>query len=150
MLLNFVENKMPIDKSWMNLPTRSCIECINGVENFLEYEFDHVKYEGMKINCPCVDCWNRYGLNREEFNIHCCTWELCGLIPFGIYMAKKIVVMKIVIRWNDVDMNKVNDMVNMIGDIYPHMADEIEQNANDHQEPNEDAKYIFKLLDDAK
>ena len=58
MFLNFVEISMPIDKSWMILSTRSCIEYFNGMENFLEYAFHHVKDEDMKINCPYVDCCN--------------------------------------------------------------------------------------------
>ena len=60
MFLIFAEINMPIDKSWMNLPIKSCTEYFNGVQNFLEYAFHHVKDEDMKINCPCVECCNRY------------------------------------------------------------------------------------------
>ena len=47
-------------------------------------------------------------------------------------------------------MEKVDDMVDIIQEVYPHKADGIEHNTNDPQESNEDAKKIFKLLDDAK
>ncbi|XP_039138843.1 uncharacterized protein LOC120276184 [Dioscorea cayenensis subsp. rotundata] len=51
---------------------------------------------------------------------------------------------------HEMDMKKVDDMVDMIADVYPHIANEREHNPNNPQEPNEDAKKIFKLLDDAK
>ena len=51
---------MTVDKSWMHLSTRLCTEYINGVENFFEYAFKYPIDEDTKINCPCIDCSNRY------------------------------------------------------------------------------------------
>ena len=102
---NFVEINIPIDKSWMNLSTRSCIEYFNGVESFLEYVFHHVKDEDTKINCPCVDYCNRYRLTRKEVHIHLLCRGIMRSYTFGIYM-EKIVDMKIMI-WCHVVKNYV-------------------------------------------
>ena len=50
---------MSIDKSWINLSSRSYEEYINGVIEFVDYAFQHIKDEDMKIKCPCNDCNNR-------------------------------------------------------------------------------------------
>ena len=50
---------MPVDKSWINLSSRSCEEHINGVMEFVDYAFQRIKDEDMKIKCHCNDCNNR-------------------------------------------------------------------------------------------
>jgi len=50
---------MSVDKSWINLSSRSCEEHINGVIEFVDYAFQRIKDEDMKIKCPCNDCNNR-------------------------------------------------------------------------------------------
>ena len=44
---------MPVDKSWISLSSRSCEEYINGVIEFVDYAFQRIKGEDMKIKCPC-------------------------------------------------------------------------------------------------
>ena len=44
---------MPVDKSWINLSCRSCKEYKNGVIEFVDYAFQRIKDEDMKIKCPC-------------------------------------------------------------------------------------------------
>ena len=57
---------MPVDKSWINLSNSSCEEYVNEVIGFVEYAFQRVKEEDMKIKCPCNDCNNRYGTTQVE------------------------------------------------------------------------------------
>ena len=57
---------MPVDKSWISLSSRSCEEYINGVIEFVDYAFQRIKDEDMKIKCPCNDCNNRYRRTRVE------------------------------------------------------------------------------------
>ncbi|CAI0459124.1 unnamed protein product, partial [Linum tenue] len=59
-----------IDKSWMQLRNRSCLEYFNGVESFLDYAFANVVEEDMKIKCPCVDCDNLYRRERTQVQSH--------------------------------------------------------------------------------
>lgn len=57
-------DKMSVDKSWMNLPIRCCLEYVNGVESFLNYAFQHIREEDMKINS------NRYRRTQDEVQHH--------------------------------------------------------------------------------
>ena len=61
---------MPVDKSWIYLPSRSCHEYVNGVEKFVEYAFQRIKDDDMKIKCLCNDCSNRYRRTRVEVERH--------------------------------------------------------------------------------
>ena len=57
---------MPVDKSWINLSNSSCEEYVNEVIEFVEYAFQRVKEEDMKIKCPCNDCNNMHGRTQVE------------------------------------------------------------------------------------
>ena len=139
MFLYFVEISMPIDMSWMCLPTRSCTEYFNGVENYLEYPLHHVKDEDIKINFPSGDCCNRYRLTRKKVHIHLLYkeimrthtfWYLYGEEDSGDEDSDRLLCDEEVC---EVDIEKVDDMVDTIKDVYPHMADGIEHNTNDPQ-----------------
>ncbi|CAL9018709.1 unnamed protein product, partial [Prunus brigantina] len=60
---------MPIDKSWMR-SGRSTHEYFTGVANFIDYAYKHLKYDDMKIYCPCIKCSNRDRRVRDEVHQH--------------------------------------------------------------------------------
>lgn len=143
---------MTIDKSWMHLP-RCCLEYINGVESFLNYAFQHIREEDMKINCPCVNCSNRYRMTRNEVQCHLLfkgirhdytTWYLHGEDDSHKNDSSDEECD------NDDDVEHGDDMIGTIGDIYPHMMCDGESIGIEPQEPNEDAKKFYRLLEEVK
>ena len=137
---------MTVDKSLMYLSTRQCIEYVYGVENFLEYAFKHSIDGDMKINCPCIDCSNRYRRTRDEVQYHLLfrsirrdytTWYLHGEGDSEV-------------KGDDHDGMLYGDMSDMIKDAYPHMVRDRESSGSEPQEPNGDAKKFYRLLEEVK
>ena len=137
---------MMVDKSWMHLSTRSCTEYINGVENFLEYAFKHSIDGDMKINCPCIDCSNKYRRTRDEFQYHLLfggirrdytTWYLHGEGDSEV-------------EGDDDDGMLYGDMFDMIKDAYQQVVCGRESSENDPQESDGDAKKFYILLEEVK
>ncbi|CAL9000647.1 unnamed protein product [Prunus brigantina] len=133
---------MPIDKSWMR-SGRSTHEYFTGVANFIDYAYKHMKYDDMKIYCPCIKCSNRDRRVRDEVHQH--------LLFKGIRLDYT--------RWylhgededndsdesdssssngNEVDnLESIDDMHGLIEEVFP-------------QEPNRDAGKFYKLLEEAE
>ena len=83
---------MPVDKSWINLSSRSCEEYINGVIEFVDYAFQRIKDEDMKIKCPCNDCNNRYRRTRVEVTRDLLWKGMTCDYTNGISMEREIVI----------------------------------------------------------
>ncbi|KAD7477602.1 hypothetical protein E3N88_00738 [Mikania micrantha] len=60
---------MTIDKSWISLRNRRCLEFLNGLNNFMEIARNHVNSEG-KACCPCVRCANSDHLLQDLSTIY--------------------------------------------------------------------------------
>ncbi|GMY20213.1 protein SRG1 [Fagus crenata] len=140
---------MLVDKSWINLPSRSCHEYVNGVEKFVEYAIQRIKDDHMKIKCPCNDCSNRYRKTRAKVERHLLWREM----------------RRDYTRWHlhgegnseddeeDSDEDKddssgdqvqnIDDILGIIRDAYPHMKDGEKASRSEPQEPNEDAKKFY-------
>ena len=143
---------MTVDKSWMHLSTRSCIEYINRVENFLECAFKHSIDGDMKINCPCIDCNNRYHWTRDEVQYHLLfrgikrdytTWYLHREGDSEEEGDSEV-------EGGDNDGILYGDMFDTIKDAYPQVVHGRESSGNEPQEPNEDAKKFYRLLEEVK
>ncbi|KAL0011768.1 hypothetical protein SO802_006876 [Lithocarpus litseifolius] len=120
---------MTVDKSWMHLSTRSCTEYINGVENFLEYAFKHSNsIDGdMKINCPCIDCSNRFRRTRDEgIRRDYTTWYLHGEGDSEEESDSEM-------ESDDDDGMLYGDMFDMIKDAYPQVVCDRESSGNEPQ-----------------
>ncbi|XP_075655172.1 uncharacterized protein LOC142625386 [Castanea sativa] len=142
-----------VDKSWIHLSTRSCIEYINGVENFLEYAFKNPIDGDMKINCPCIDCSNRYRRTRDEVQYHrlfrgirrdYTTWYLYGEGDSEEEGDSEVE------GDDDDDGMLYGDMFDMIKDAYPQVVHGRESSGNEPQEPIGDAKKFYRLLEEVK
>uniref|UniRef100_A0A2N9GFA6 Transposase-associated domain-containing protein n=1 Tax=Fagus sylvatica TaxID=28930 RepID=A0A2N9GFA6_FAGSY len=147
---------MPVDKSWINLPSRSCHEYVNGVEKFVEYAFQRIKDDDMKIKCLCNNCSNWYRRTQAKVERH--------LLWRGMRRDY--------IRWHlhgegnseddeedsdededdssDDQVQNIDDIPGMIRDAYPHVKDGEEASRSEPQEPNEDAKKFYRLLEESE
>ena len=143
---------MTVDKSWMHLSTRSHIEYVNGVENFLEYAFKHSIDGDMKINYPCIDCSNRYRRTQDEVQYHLLfrvirrdytTWYLHGEDDSEEEGDSEV-------EGDDDDGMLYGDMFDMIKDAYPQVVRGRESSGNEPQERNGDAKKFYRLLEEVK
>ena len=111
----------------MHLPTRSYIEYINGVEDFLGYAFKHSTDGEMIINCLCIDCSNRFRRTRDEVQYHLLfrgirrdytTWYLHGEGDSEE-------------EGDDDDGMLYGDMFDMIKDAYPQVVHGRESSGNE-------------------
>ena len=133
-----------IDKSWMK-SRRSSVEYVNGVENFIKFACQHIEEDDMKIKCPCISCNNRFRLTKDEVEFH--------LLDNGIMRNYTV--------WyhhgevdneddsieDDIDND---DMFGLIRDTCPEIGFDMETSRSESQEPNDEAKRFYKLLNEAK
>ncbi|GMY20189.1 hypothetical protein FCV25MIE_15428 [Fagus crenata] len=147
---------MPVDKSWINLPSRSCHEYVNGVEKFVEYAFQHIKDDDMKIKCPCNDCSNRYRRTRAEVERHLLwrgmrrdytRWHLHGE---GNSENDEEDSDEDEDDSSDDEVQNIDDIPGMIQHTYPHVMDGEEESRSEPQEPNEDVKKFYRLLEESE
>ena len=124
---------MTVDKSWMHLPTRSCPEYINGVENFLEHAFKHSTDGDTIINCLCIDCSNKYRRTRDEVQYHLLfrgirrdytTWYFHGEGDSEDEGDSEV-------EGDDDDGMLYGDMFDMIKDAYPQVVRGRESSGNE-------------------
>ena len=59
-----------VDKSQIQLHNRSCLKYFNVVQGFLDFAFENIKEEDMKIKCSCMDCNNTCRRTRDEVEQH--------------------------------------------------------------------------------
>ncbi|CAN1317974.1 hypothetical protein LINPERPRIM_LOCUS30631 [Linum perenne] len=137
----------------MQLQNRACVEYFNGVKNFLDYAFNNVHEEDMKIKCPCINCKNIYRRTRSEVEIHLLyrgirrdytKWEYHGECDDNLNSSED----------KTEDEMETDDMQGLLNDIRQHLDDDLPLDEgmpmDGPQDPNEDAKNFFNLLSEAQ
>ncbi|CAN0846129.1 hypothetical protein LINGRAHAP2_LOCUS4313 [Linum grandiflorum] len=135
-----------IDKQWMQLQNRSCVEYYNGVQNFFDYAFHNVHEEDLKIKCPCIDCNNINRRERQEVEIHLIyrgirrdytKWDHHGECDDNTDNSEDEIE----------DKMETDDMLGMLDDIKQHLDGGLPM--DEREDPNEAAKTFFKLVNEA-
>ncbi|KAG8382226.1 hypothetical protein BUALT_Bualt05G0054700 [Buddleja alternifolia] len=135
--------RLIMDKSWMRKP-RSTKEYERGLDQFLDMAFAKVCLSG-KIICPCKNCKNVKWVNKEVGKEHLLVdgfmkdytnWVAHGEDPLSDQAKFQ--------QQNEFDM--LDDMFGLVNDVFGVK----DTNLNMEEEPNEQAKAFYKLLDDAQ
>ncbi|XP_047310905.1 uncharacterized protein LOC124914407 [Impatiens glandulifera] len=150
------------DKTWMNLARqhRDSQIYIQGVNSFLD--FSERSGRTSNISCPCVKCGNRSYLDRDIVKSHLIVYGIRQSYTFWYCHGEKRSR-----SYEDCDNNELegdNDEVEADNDELEDDNDELEgdndedsdndvedsNRGNDSEEPHEEAKAFFSLLNDSK
>ena len=144
-----------MDKSWIDLPSRACMQYIEGVENFLDFAFTNI-ISDTRIYCPCKKCCNRYLVEREVARAHIIVngflskyknWTKHGEPYVSLHSSEDNVN-------SDAFIN--DDMIGMITEAigFPNISSSSgsdHSSRNEHGEsPNNETTKFLKFLQDAE
>ncbi|KAK2660450.1 hypothetical protein Ddye_006983 [Dipteronia dyeriana] len=68
-VLNYLFREVDMDKSWIDLPSKACMQYIEWVDKFLDFAFANIIGD-TRIYCPCKKCCNRYLVERQVARAH--------------------------------------------------------------------------------
>lgn len=143
-----------MDKSWLNIKSRSDRRYIRGIDNFLDWAYSQPNVNTV-IRCPCKGCKNtvfmpkiqvRKDLLAKGFWKRYKVWDLHGEVLVGVGSSN-------VARSEEVedDNTEVDNIPEMIHDAFGYTNMEDMNNLpRDSEEPNVHAKQFYKLLEDAE
>ncbi|XP_075089615.1 uncharacterized protein LOC107786374 isoform X4 [Nicotiana tabacum] len=142
-----------MDKTWMRCTDKLSNVYLKGVDDFLQFAFEHTELEG-EIPCPCKKCNNVFHKTRDDVREH--------LIIFGIvkgytrwfyhgeFASKEQRTNNDELRQEEVRNEQDNDIFDMIYDVAgPNIMDYsggVKRKQVDTSEPDFE---FSKLLDDA-
>ncbi|XP_042446315.1 uncharacterized protein LOC122031244 [Zingiber officinale] len=139
---------MTPDKKWMDLINDRLGEAYGqGIENFLDYAFERTG-ETNEIRCPCVKCANAHFGSREYVKMHLIVYGILQNYRFWYHHGEK--------PEDDLELHnsetEVDDndyfMEDLLRDLHPHYDDS--NHANISEEPNDEAKFFYRLLNVSK
>ncbi|XP_042465681.1 uncharacterized protein LOC122048146 [Zingiber officinale] len=139
---------MTPDKKWMDFINDRLGEAYGqGIENFLDYAFERTR-ETNEIRCPCVKCAKAHFGSRESVKMHLIVYGILQNYRFWYHHGEKPEDdLEIHNSETEVDDND-HLMEDLLRDLHPHYDDS--KCANISEEPNDEAKNFYRLLNDSK
>ncbi|KAL3834256.1 hypothetical protein ACJIZ3_008992 [Penstemon smallii] len=132
-----------MDKSWIH-KSRLSKEYEDGLNRFLDMAFDNVSLSG-KILCPCKNCKNGKWLNREISKEHLIVDGFLKGYTHWVLHREDSSSSQTKFQQNE-NFDIFNDMHDLVHDAFG-----IKDTSGDFkEEPNEQAKSFYKLLEDAQ
>ncbi|XP_052189903.1 uncharacterized protein LOC127799721 [Diospyros lotus] len=139
-----------MDRSWMQLDDKLCDQYLNGVNDFLEFEFRNPRIDG-KIQCPCLQCNNTYFFCQDDVKFHLVRYGIVKNYVSWYYHGEEVLV-EVEISDEDDDNNDNGDMRPMLEEAFglPNVNIDMGHDSSNENEPNSSANFFYELLHDAE